>query len=623
MADPNYSEMSDEELDRIIEGIRPEAALNPVVGPVVSAVGKLAQGQPIKADASMGMNPVQLGLAGIGSNLNEMYQGLKEKGQMAFAPEGVEGADLLAKIQADRAERADLNKELFSNPEAQAGRFLGQAVTAAAAPARIPAQMALEGALSFAQPGSTTPKGIGSELLNSAYQGGVGAGTIGVIGKGVQGLGKTAGAGMGRYTPEGEIAMRTKAAGERLGLPPTSLGQLYPTSPMASVEQALPGYGERVTGQAKALRNVLDKPLQLPEGEVRDVGRAYVDELAAAGQQRINQGAEKYKAVDEHIAANNLGALQPARTARVVVSQGDPGYPVASELLSRYGLDISAFHGMKSSQIAQSPLSFDQFHTMRTAANKALNTLNRGIETAERMGTSIPSENRAAKNYLQHLKTSLDSDAEAWAAKHAGNEEALNLYKDATKYYREVVAPTVLDNPIARKSMSQARGFKTGQEGLSAATSNAGIPMVDRLYPTMTRRGQDMTDVLRNLPDVRATALSRDMQVPETRGGLSQLFRTVAGHPVAVAETVASRIPGLKGLSESNTAARLMGAEDVLSGSAPTHISPLVALQQKGLQGLRERLAPSQGVLPRAAFGLGQYPQGALNERMRRLTATK
>jgi len=623
MADPNYSDMSDEVLDAIINGVTPAAAVNPAIGPALNAAAQRKAAEPAPVDTSLGMSGLQLGLAGIGSDLTDIYQGLKEKGQMAFSPEGQAGQDLMTKIQADRAEREGINKQLFSNPEAQAGRFLGQAATAAASPARIPAQMALEGALSFARPGSEKPTSIGGELLNSLLRGSIGAGTMGAVGKGIQGVGKVAGAGMGRYTPEGEIAMRTKAAGERLGLPPTSLGQLYPTSPMASVEKALPGYGERVSGQAKELRNVLDRPLQLPEGEVPDVGRAYVDELAEAAQQRVNQGAQKYKAVDEHIAANNLGAFKPMYTARSITNTNNPGYEVASELLGRYGFDAAATKGAKASDLAKVDLSFDNFHTMRTAANKALNTLNRGIDTAERMGTSIPAENRAARKYLQDFKTALDSDAEAWAAKHAGNNEALNLYKDATKYYREVVAPTVLDNPIARKSMSHGRGFKTGQEGLSAATSNAGIPMVDRLYPTMSRRGQDMTDVLRNLPDVRATALSRDGQVPEMRGGLAQVLRAVTGHPVTAAETVASRIPGMRGLSESNTAARLVGAEDVLSGATPSTRSPLVALQQSGLQGLKARLAPHQGVLPRTAFGLGQYPQGALNERMRRLSATK
>ena len=624
MAEPvDFSQMSDEELDAIINGVSPEVSDNPVTAPALSAAKERIAIDAAKPDLTYGMNPLQLGLAGMGSDFNDIIQGVKEKGQIAFAPEGQAGKDLLAQIASDRKSRERTKEELFSNPEALAGSFAGQAATSALAPARIPAQMVLQGGLEFAKPGSGKPTSIASELLNSVVRGGIAAGTTGIVGKGLNTLGKTAGAATGQYTPEGKIAVATKEAAERLGLPKTTLGQLYPNSPIASVERALPGYPERVSGQAQELRNVLDKPINLPEGEVSNVGGAYVDELANAVNQRMKLSGDKYRAVDQFVAANNLGALQPAQTARVVASRGDPGYEVASDLLGRYGLDLTPFQNLKSAQIAQSPLSFDDFHTMRIATNKALNTLNRGMDSAERMGASIPAENRAAKNYLQQLKTSLDRDAEAWANRHSGNKEALDLYKDATQYYKDVVAPTVLDNPIARKATSRTKGFKSGQEGLSAATSSAGIPMVDRLYPTMTRRGQDMTDVLRNLPDVRATALSRDDSVPEMRGGLSQVLRAVTGHPLTAVETVAGRIPGLRGLSESKTATRLLGARDLLAGEAPSTMPPLQALKRSGLKGLLVRELPRQGVLPRAGWAAGQYPQQALEERARRLSATK
>jgi len=623
MADLDYSQLSDDELDAIINGTSSETPLNPVLGPALEARSERIAAEPEPVDTSYGMPGWQLGLAGMGADFADIGLGLKEKAQLAFAPEGKAGEDLRKKVAQERQHRAQLTEELRNNPEAVAGSVLGQVAGAASAPARIGAQMLLQGAMDFSRPGTTKETGIGGELINSILHGGVGAGVQGVVGKGLKLTGRGAGAATGQMTPEGEIALRTKEAATRLGLPPTRLGQLYPNSPMASVERALPGYSERVGSQAGALRTALDRPISVPEGEIPDVGRAYVDELSEAARARLNQGAERYRAVDQNIAANNLAPLTPSYSARVVASQGDPGYPVASEMLQRYGLDLSGMQGVPSSQLAKQPITFEDFHTARVAVNKALNTLDRGMASAERMGASIPSENRAAKNYLQQYKKALDRDAESWAAKHASNKDALDLYKDATAFYRDVVAPTVLDNPIARKATSQARGFKSGQEGLSAATSSAGIPMVDRLYPTMTRRGQDMTDVLRNLPDVRSTALSRDAVVPGTQGGLSQVLRAVTGHPLTAVETILSRIPGLGGLSESKLAARLVGAEDVLSGKAPTAWSPLQALQGRGIAGLRDRLAPRQGVLPRSAWAASQYPEQALEERVRRLSATR
>lgn len=616
----DYSQMTDEELDAIINGLDTQDeeqgfGQDQVLVPAIAAAQERTAAEATRPDYTQGMSPLELGLAGIGSDINELYQGIKEKGQLAFAPPGKAGADTVARIQADRAERNRINEQLMSNPEAIAGQFAGSAITAAAAPARVPAQIALEASKAFLAPGSEKPTSLAGELMGSLARSGVAAGTAGVAGKALGALGRTGGATLGKFTPEGEVAMRTKAAAQRLGLPSTSLGQLYPSSSTASIEKALPGYGERVIDQAKALREALDKPIRVPEGDIPNVGAAYVDELANATSARMAQGTDKYKLVDQYVAANNLGSLMPSSSSRVIASQGDPGYEVGSSLLERYGYDLSNTRGVPSKQLATIPLTFEEFHKARVATNKALNTLDRGMATAEKMGASIPAENRAAKNYLTQLKNSLDRDAETWAQKHSGNREALELYKDATQYYRDVVAPTVLDNPIARKATSKSRGFKSGQEGLSAVTSSAGIPMVDRLYPTMTRRGQDMTDVLRNLSDVRATALSKDLQAPETRQGVLQVLRAATGHPVTAVETVTSRVPGMRGLSESNLAARLMGARDVLSGNKPTRISPLQAFQQKGVGGLRDRLAPRQGMIPRTAYGLAQYPQGHLNQK--------
>lgn len=620
----DLSEMTDEELDAIIQGGEKETI---VILP--KTAGQLGIRAPHPAsvkppvDTSYGFSGTELVLAGIGSNLSDMYHGGKEKLQLMFSPEGPAGDTLRKEIASNRQDRSRINEQLMQNPEAVFGDFLGKVITAAAAPARLPAQMALEGVSEFLKPGTTKETGIAGELANSALRGGIGAGTEGIVGHGMNGLGKLGGAMLGRFTPEGQTALRTKLAASRLGLPKTSLGQLYPGSSIDTVEKALPGYGERVVSQAKKLREVLDKPIDLPEGKVSDVGGAYVEELANAAKTRLDLGSQKYKAVDEYINANGLGAFMPQYTARTVTNVRNPGYEVASDLLTRYGFDITATRGAKAQDLAKVPLAFENFHTMRTAANKALNTLNRGIENAERMGTSIPAENRAARKYLTDLKTALDNDAEAWAAKHVDNKEALGLYKDATKYYREVVAPTVLDNYVARKATSQNRGFKNGMEGLQSATNISNIPLVDLLQPTMSRRGADMTDVLRNLGDVRSTALAKDMKAPNTGDGVGQVIRAAWGQPVAAVETAISRLPGLRSLSESNLAAKLYGAENLVEGALPTHQPVLSALQSGGLGGLRARLVPKQGVLPRSAYGLAQYPQEALDDRVRKLGSVK
>ena len=160
-------------------------------------------------------------------------------------------------------------------------------------------------------------------------------------------------------------------------------------------------------------------------------------------------------------------------------------------------------------------------------------------------------------------------------------------------------------------------------EGLQSATNISNIPLVDLLQPTMSRRGADMTDVLRNLGDVRSTALAKDMKAPNTGDGVGQVIRAAWGQPVAAVETAISRLPGLRSLSESNLAAKLYGAENLVEGALPTHQPVLSALQSGGLGGLRARLVPKQGVLPRSSYGLVQYPQEALDDRVRKLGSVK
>lgn len=607
------SEFSDEDLERIAAGTYTSPGLEPgqvAAGSKAASVREEMRRPTVKPDASQGMSGLELALAGAGGELQDIGSGLKEKLQLAFRPEGDAGREIVKEIAKNRAERAAINKQLYSNPEAVAGKFGANAVIGAATPARIGAQMATQGMLEAAKPGTEAPQSVWPELVNSALHGGVSAGATGVVGKGLGALGRTIGAARGNLTEEGASALATKKAASDLGLSPTGVEQLYPNSTYGRIMRTLPGYEDRVINQARELAKRLDEPMHTPEGDVPDVGRKFVGELANAAENRLRLGADKYKAVDEFIEANGLGNFKPMYTARAVTNTNNPGYEVASDLLTRYGFDAKAVAGQNASELGKADLSFANFHTMRTAANKALSSLDRGIATAERMGTPIPAENRAARKFLSDFKTALDSDAERWAAKHKSNEDALDLYRDATKYYREVVAPTVLDNPVARKAMSRRSPYRTGHEGLAATTSEAGSKFVDRLIPTMGEEGLAMNTVLRGLPDVRKQVLSPDPTSSSGLVGLYQLSKGVLAPPLKAVQTA------LSPLSESEVAARLMGAKNELRGSAPSGGGILRALQQGNL---RQRVLPEQGVLPRAAWGMAQYPSDELTRKTGKL----
>lgn len=605
----DLSNYTDEELDALIEGKGEEPThtvpenWRPLSRPHASAAAP-------RPDTTMGMSTPQLIAAGAGGELNAILQGIKEKGQLVFAPEGKAGEDLIARINADRAERARIDEMLYSNPAAVAGQLGARVIPAIAAPARLPAQVALEGALDFAKPGGKKVSGIGSELAGSALHGAVGAGTAYGVGKALNALGRAAGAKSGRMTPHGEEAMKTSGAAERLGLPPTTIGQLAPQGAVGQVERNLPGYGARVMEQARALERATGGE-KVPG--IFDKGEAYARELTDAARNRLAMGADKYKEVDTYVAEKGLAGYQPKYTANMITNTGNPGYPRAQELLEKYGWDISPVAGTRPKQLSTTELPLSTYHEMRVATNRSLAKVNRMLD-----GPMPTAEDRLAKKYLSDLKTALDNDAERWAKQNAGNAEAMELYKDATQYYRDVVAPTVLDNPLASKLLSKTRGFATGEEALRSSLSTTGRPRVDLLRPTMSQRGEDITQVLRNLPDVTEAAISGNLPASASFDPL-RLAYAASGHPIGAAEALLSRVPGLSELSASPLAKRLYFAENVLEGASPARST----VGQTPLQALLSRELPRQGALPRAAWGAAQYPQEKIESKTKRGVGTK
>jgi hypothetical protein len=341
---------------------------------------------------------------------------------------------------------------------------------------------------------------------------------------------------------------------------------------MASFEKAGGDYSTLVNEQAEALYKAItkDTPYGVPE-----LGSKYLDELKQAVANRYAAGKQMYRAVDDIVSAKGLGKFMPGYTANVVTNVRNPGHSLASEELAKYGFDVPSMAGMKAQQLAKLPLSFENFNTMRVATNKAWGNLNRQIENATYAGNTPTAEIKAARDYLNQLRTALDNDAERWAAQNAGNREAVNAFKDATKYWKEQVVPTVVENPFARKVSSKQRGFTTGERATSLSLSTPNIPLVDRLLPTMSRRGEDMTEILRTLPEVRAMALTGEAsQTP--RGPLHSFAQAVEGpRDIGTLEKLAANTPvlspALRGMANTRPVRRLYGATDVTEG-APRRI---------------------------------------------------
>lgn len=554
---------------------------------------------PEPVDTTYGMSGPELFGAGLGGEMNEIVEGLKEKGQLLVAPEGAAGDALRSKISADRASRKGTMEQLYQNPSAVAGQLTGKILPAVAAPARLGAQMALGMGTEFAKPGNTTVKGLPSELLGSAAHAGVEGATLYGFGKALELGGKALNAARGRYTPMGEEAMKTNSAVERLTGKSPTIGMLDRQSPIGKIEEALPGHAERIQELADALGKATGKDLVLPEGVVTQKGGAYADELLASVKNRLDLGGKKYAAVDDYITANRLDPILPKYSANTITATNNKGYSTAVDILGRYGFDAASVAGMSAKQLGSLPLAMSHMHEMRVAANRALNFLNRAKEAPSGVGNA---EIAAAHKFVKNFKTAIDSDIEQWAKRNAGNAEAMKLYKEATDYWRDVVGTTVSNNPLAKRLLSKTRGFASPQDAAIAATSNRNISEVDLLRPTMSPRGEDMTLALRNLPEVRATMLDQTLPTNQ-QSAMLQLLRVGGMHPLSLAEA------SMPGMARSGALKRLHFAPSAAVGASPAVGASSGAMQRGGLEALREMHLPAQGVGRRAAWGALQYPQ--------------
>ena len=559
----DYSTLSDEELDKIIAGAeQPGKGLQAIQARGAKALATLPKATAEEIEPSAWGR----GMAALGGALQEPVLGGMEKLRIMFPGRGAAGEEEPKRIGAERAARRATLRELEETPAGMLGATLGKGLPYALA--QSPGAVGTAGALTgFLGGGPDRPSGPFSELGASGVQAGIEGLSGWLPAKALQAAGKAVGATTGQLTKEGIRAKEIEEAAQRLGVPRPTFGQTYPNSWVSAFEKADSSHAKLVNEQAEALYNVMKK--DTPYG-VPDVGGAYLDQLKQAVKNRYDLGAKMYQNVDDIVSSQGLGTLRPTYTANVLKNTGNPGYQTAVEELSKYGFEAGNMLGTTAAQLRQIPLSFADYNTARVATNKAWGNLNRAIDNAQFSGNAPSTELKAARKYLGDLRDALDSDAERWATQNAGNKEAVDAFKNANKYWKEQVVPTVVENPFARKVASQRRGFPTGERATSLSLSSANIPLVDRLLPTMSGPGEDMTVLLRNLPEVRATALT-DEAAQTPRGTLHALAQAAEGRrDIGVLEKLASNIPVLspavRGTVNLRPIRRFAGAEDVLTG---------------------------------------------------------
>lgn len=595
MNENDFSSLSDDELKALIAGkdvttAAPGQGLK-TLGERAAGYEELGRRAPKTRAEEIEPSAFRRGAAAMGGAAMEPLYGLQEKLELAFP-----GRHTVEDIGRRRSERRELQRQLEETPAGQFGSFLGKAAPFASAPLRVGAQATLAGGLGFLEGGPDVPKGFGSELASSGFRGVTDAAATGAATGAMRGAGKVISGMRGQYSPAGQTAMELDAAAKRLGLPPTTIGQLDPLAP-----EALRAHPELAIEQGRALSKATQGSRQAPNPAGGTMEQAVPGGRLKAGLEdainvRRQQARDMYAAVDDFAQTQGLNNITPNYTVNVLSSAnkltpaGKPptGNNIVYNLLDTY--DPDAFAWLKA---AGSPkagkaagMSMAQYHDARVAVGRSLNSLER------KNPADLAADQIDAKRILVDLKNALDNDVASWAKANSKNQEAMDLYNRAKDFYATTAAEAI-NNPVSRKIASKSRGFNSAEAMYNALINPTNRSLVDRLLPTASRETTDILNVLQNLPDVGSVVARGAVPSGGASRELGALARSALGHPGLAAMEMA---PGLRWLSSTTSAKKLyFGAPPTSRALGPAIQYPAGGLEtwaQERTSTGRDRQAP-------------------------------
>lgn len=563
---PDGTPFSDAELDAIIAGgQQPGHGLEAIKARGAKAIASIPPATAEEIEPSA----LKRGLAGLGGAMLEPVMGAAEKFELMFPGEGAAGQERVRQIGAERTARRGALSQLKETPAGQLGAFAGEVLPYVAASPTIPAQMGVGVGLGFLRGGPDRPTGIGQELATSALSGATEGATTGAMMKGAQWLGTGINAARGKYSNDGQKLMDIDAAAQRLGL----TGDIAPSVRQLALN--VPESAEQVGRQADKLRGTLSTTRQVP-GATGGVatqtipGGVLREELVDAVKTRYTQATQKYQAVDQLAQQTGAGNISPIYSVPQLVRlqknavKGDEASQLAASMINDYDQYALSWigqplaQGASQQQIKAAGIPVTTYHETRVAVGKALNNLQR-TNPANKTSAQV-----RAQELLTDLKNGLDNEAEQWAKRNSTNRDVMDAYNDAREFYAKVVAPAVIENPLARKATTRRAPWTTAEEMYTAVSNPRNEELVARLEPTLGAAGTDALTTLRGLPDVGHAMATRRAPNAPMRGGLemANVLAALRGHPTAALTSFA---PGLGWAGRTGTAKRLYAAEDPLN----------------------------------------------------------
>ena len=582
MADAINS-MSDDELEsefkKLLSGKNPPKA----------GAHRPANVQPTQSfapvDTTQGMSQGELALAGAGLPVSNLVEGVKDKARLLSLvntpDDNPERVRLISDLNARRAEKKRIDAQLRENPAANFGELGSNVAIGAAAPMRVPAQMATFGGLEAMSQGPEGVRGIGGELAGSGIRGGLAAAGTWAGGQIPKWFGRAANAARGEYTPIGAEAMRTSDAARSLGMPSPSIGELAPSSTLGMLHQSAFNRGKKVEEAGSALASALEGSTGRPAG-------AYQEGLKRAVGKKFDEGSAAYRAVDDFAQANNLSGVRPLTTYDTL-RQVDPK---VIGLLQKFKPDSISWArdlglpapGQTMQTMLQQGIPLSKLHEVRQATNQAWKVVAKAAQRDPASAELVTMEQQ-----LNKLRGALDTDATQWATQNAGNADAMKLYTAAKDKWQNDIVPTVVNNSIARRLNDPFKPYETGADLLGASTSSRGRELVDRLLPTGTPQLSDMAQVLQSLPEPARYVISG--RVPTREAGIGSIPSGLVGNLAA----------DMGGLSRAELMKRLYFSRN----------------PGEGASGLGE------DIMSRLGYGIAQQPSGEIEEGLRGLAAVR
>lgn len=539
-----------------------------------------------KGDPSLGMTGGELFSAGVGKVPANLIQGVSELAEMATLPsDPASRKAILERMDSERADRKRIEAQLMKNPAAVGGNIVGEGITAMAGPARLPAQVAMQGGMGFLNAPSKGQSGLTGELANRVVGGIEKAAPTAAIGVPLQGMGNVMGAVRGQYSPKGQAAMDLNTSAQRIGVNP-SLRDLDPSSELAGFEGQLFGRAKTVEDQIASFNQAAQKTKPIPSA----TGNSTTDRLLEGEKLRegVSDAAQNLKTTGSKMWAD-VDAFIGQRQITPVVPQ--LSFQKAENILQRYTPQTKGVYDFEANPIinriayynedaakklvamGRAPASavkfgapFQDLHEIQSAVGKAFGKAKRDAATP-----GAGEDAQKAFRELRELYSNISQDVDDWIKAVGSKDPELGpmVYK-ARDFWRDAVVPGTGGRLVAKANKGtwrqDSRGYAEPREFYSDLGKST--TQIEELLPYMNQEQQDLIRTFMGMSDMRQALSSGKAHPPTTGAGmLTNVGGMMLGSPLQLMKGALGHTPFVKDLASSNLGKRLYFAENSLENS--------------------------------------------------------